>query len=117
MEPHGLAAVDTRPDRRRLRPAKRSKVGAETSSLQVMQVFRAHSGDGPLLGTDDPLSVLFNDELNRFLSMTGKLYQLSDDELSVELKSVLFPTSPPPPNCGKVGFTTHEPKQFLAVFG
>jgi hypothetical protein len=51
MDPHGKAAVDNKPDRRRVRPANLSKVGAEMSSLHTKQSFKAQSGAGPLLGT------------------------------------------------------------------
>ena len=122
MEPQGLAAVDKSPDRRRLRPANMSKVGAETSSLHIMQSFKAHSGAGPLLGTvDDSVSVPFvsleeEEEKNRFFRVAGRSYHFSDEVSdSVELVSISFPLSPPNCGKGKVGLRTHEPKHFFAV--
>ena len=122
MEPQGLAAVDKSPDRRRLRPANMSNVGAENSSLHTIQSFKAHSGAGPLLGTDDnSVSVPFvsleeEEEKNRFFRAAGRSYHLSDEVSdSVELVPISFPPPPlSPPNC-KVGLRTHEPKQFFAV--
>lgn len=125
IEPQGQATVDNNPDRRRLRPANRSKVRAETSSLQVMQLFGMHSGAGPLpgaaaaSGSSSSDSVSFEDPVNRFLRFTGKSYQLFE---SVSTESVAFEPVPlrasllSPPNKGPVDPTTHEPKQFFAVF-
>jgi len=126
IELQGLAAVDKIPDLRRLRPANFSKVGVETSSLHVIQAFKAHSGAGPLLGTASAnstfssisatvsISVSFDDEENLLLKVAGKSYQLF--EASVELASVEFLILLLPPNCGEVDLRTHEPKQFFAVF-
>lgn len=118
-ELQGLAAVDKSPDRRRVRPANLSKVGAEASSLHVIQSFNAHSGAGPLPGiafasfSSATSSVLFGDEVNLSRSVAGKSYHLFFD--SVELVSVTFTTLLPPPTCIVVPIT-HEPKQFRAVF-
>jgi len=80
-EPQGLAAVDNNPDLRLLRPANRSKVGAETSSLHVIQSFNAHSGAGPFPGMAFLLfsslsSFVAFDFLNLSLKIAGKSYQL-----------------------------------------
>ena len=125
MDPHVKAAVDNKPDRRRVRPANLSKVGAETSSLHAKQSFKAQSGAGPLLGSEFVLFVP-ESEKNRSLSVTGKSYHLleSDDEVpsvAFVVTSILSPLrvvllNPSPPNMGKVGSRTHEPKQFDAVF-
>lgn len=125
-----LAAVDNSPDLRRLRPANLSKIGAETSSLHVIQSFKAHSGAGPLLGiafanfssfSSESVSVLFFDDANLSLSVAGKSYHLFDSvddsaDDRVTLPSRSSSTSLSPPNCGMVARMTQEPKQFLAVF-
>ena len=115
IEPQGLAAVDRRPDRRRLLPAKSSKISDENSSLHLMQAFRTQSGAGPLLGIADLLLFSSDDvELNHFFMLAGTLYHLPEDEVSFEFEFESCSFSPP--NWGRVGPRTHFPKQFFAVF-
>jgi hypothetical protein len=88
-------------------------MGAETSSLHVIQSFNAHSGEGPLLGTD--VSDVSEEE-NVSFKMAGKSYQLFEVSVSVELTSVRFVISLSSSNCEIPTLRTHEPKQFFAVY-
>jgi len=136
-EPQGLAAVDNNPDLCRVRPANLSKVGADTSSLHVIQSFKAHSGAGPLPGIEflrvssesdsSSLFVRFVSDTNLSRRVAGKSYHLFEEvvtfaailvilEFSFGSVKMSFPVSLFPPSCGKVDLRTHDPKQFFAVF-
>lgn len=90
---HGLATVDNNPDLLRFRPANRSKMPADFSSLHLIQLLTAHSGAGPLVGSAftvlsfDSLSLdLFSELLNMSLSVAGRLYHALSEP--VELVSI-----------------------------
>jgi len=118
MDPHAKATVDKSPDVRRFRPANLSKVGADVFSLHTKQSLRVHSGAGPLPGLDTGVvSFISIYENNRSLSVIGKSYHLLEEVSEAFVSSILLLLlKPSPPNTGKVGSRTHEPKQFDAVF-